>query len=391
MLREWVAIGYLLPDDEVRLADQAEWSRVAGFPELLAAPPDAGTNEALAALRHRARERTPVGPRASAYLARLGCPFSFERLNRHSAFEWVRILEELHPQRVDANEHWAAEEESQGRVPSNTPGDATREQLAALQARGLPTPPGLSRLEARRLLSGPPTEGQLRRLAFYGIELPAGVCAEEAAERIDRHMRENWHTEEAYQASRRKLTARAAGSAPAAEPLKLRVPAAATGDGSPSAAYDPFARDPLLSTRPVPGRSAVPVRVYVVGGILAALVAWWLLARRPATTPPRAAPEAAAPAGDADLSLAAQLARSVTVLEAPNQALGERLRQSVMEMTVTGIVEGAEPRVAINGRLLRVGDVVEAGRGVVLLRIDAPARTLVVGDAAGTIVQRALP
>src|SRR3990172_11587946 len=92
-VREWVAVGYFTPDDQVRFDGETDWRPIGTMPELLATPPGFDTNEALHELQHRARETKAVGPRAAAYLNLLGWPPRPQRLNPYTAFQWVRILE----------------------------------------------------------------------------------------------------------------------------------------------------------------------------------------------------------------------------------------------------------------------------------------------------------
>ena len=164
---------------------------------------------------------------------------------------------------------WAAEEEANGRVPAATPDAATAEQIEILRARGHTLPANLTRLEALRLISGPPTEEQLDRLKFYGITLPDGGCQEEVAEIISRQMRENWDSEEAYQAYRRRSVTRQQRSERSSSALKLRqspppppVPASALGLAPiPTAVPDPWRAAPLVGLS-----SAPPAPHLVVGG-----------------------------------------------------------------------------------------------------------------------------
>ena len=392
-VREWMAVGYFTPHDEVRLADEAAWSPIGALPELLATPPGDDTNEALNLLRVRAREKKAVGPRAAAYLKRLGCPVRPERLNHYTAFEWVRILEELNPQLTDATEHWAAEEESKDRVPSASPNDATAAQLESLRSIGRTEPGNLTRLEAHRLISGPPTDGQLRRLKFYGITLAAGACKDEAAELIDRHMRENWDSEQAYQASRRRLDPEESGGSKPVSVLRLRqplVPAIAETVSAPVARSFPPLAPPvpqILAPRPTASKYAV-VSCLIGLGII--VVAWSIARRRPGADLTQIAPRAAGLQGPEEAAPDPKLARTVILLESPNRSQGEQLRAFAISLPLTGIIGGPEPRALIDGRMFRVGDMIARPRGVVILQIDLDKKSVAFGDAAGSIVQRVL-
>ena len=395
-LREWTAVGYFTRDDEVRSVEQLTWSPIGTFPELLATPPSGDTDQVLNDLRHRARENKAVGPRAAAYLARLGCPVRPERLNPYTAFQWVRIMEELNPPLADVTEHWAAEEESNERVPSATPESATAAQIEMLRALKRPVSGRPTRLEAHRLIAGPPTDEQIRQLKFHGIPLPEGACKDEASELIDQHMRENWGAEEAYQASRRRLGPEGAEGQKPSAAWKLReVPL------PPSAKVVPAPHAPPLfppsspappSSDPPPQRSTgtgFRVALFLVGiGIV--LAAGLIVRKKLEADAIQSAKDSVelqkreAPAPEA------RPARAVIILAAPNLVLGEKLRTLVESLQLTGIVGGPEPRVLIDGRLYRVGDGIDPSRGVVIVQVDVNKNAVVFSDAAGNVVQRIL-
>ncbi|MBI4626781.1 MAG: DUF4339 domain-containing protein [Verrucomicrobia bacterium] len=392
-IREWVAVGYFTPDDQVRFDGETDWRPIGTMPELLATPPGFDTNEALHELQHRARETKAVGPRAAAYLNLLGCPVRPQRLNPYTAFQWVRILEELKPRLANATERWAAEEESFGRAPSASPNDATPAQIEQLRALGCDVPGKLTRLEAHRLISGPPTEGQLRRLRFYGIALPEGACKADASELIDRYVREHWETEEAYQAHRKRLREEAAGRRESAAPSSLQPSAAEVvpdpAGGSPTPVFDPANQaDAPQSNRPTLTRGAI-VACSIVLGIT---VATWSISERrsgndsahhPPPSPKLQGLEAPAADGQRKGSTAAGP-------ESPNPAQGQGLEAFVMSLKLTGIFGGAEPQASIDGRMYRVGDVVDRARGVYVLRVDPDKLSVVFGDREGKIFERVL-
>lgn len=391
----WVAAGNLTPADEVRLPDAAAWSRIESIPELLTPPPSDETNPGLTVFLLPARESKPIGPRAAAYLKVLGCPIQPERLNPRTAVQWIRILEELNPPLVNATEHWAAEEEANGRVPSGTPHDATPAQIETLRAQGVAVPAGLTRRDAQRLISGPPTEGQLRRLKFFGIALPEGAGKDEASELIDQHMRENWDSEQAYQAFKKTAAADAGGGNKPAPVLRLR----------PAAEPElPELNPPLASLAPTPPAASArrpdnpPARtaslpklimICALVGLGIAVVIVALTKKKPGTdvAPP---PRAAAPAGADGTSPAAPRAPTVLVLESPDRARAEQLRIFVISLQLTGLIGGPEPRAMIEGRMYRVGDVVDESRHVVVLQIELKKNSVTFGDAAGNIVQRVI-
>lgn len=390
-VREWVATGYFGPDDKVRKVGEGVWSPIRMNSELVAFSGSDDVDDAVNSTRVRARERKPVGPRAAAYLARLGCPVELPRLNPFSAFYWVRFLEGLHPELVNQTEHWAAEEESNGRTPAATPEDATAGQIETLRARGLLPAGPLTRLQAQRLISGPPTEEQIERLKFWGLALPGGACQEEAAEIISRQIRENWDAEVAFQAHQRTGQQDRAGKPRA--PLKLREkPKLEIADpilpGVDQAAKE--RRSPAPVTPPSRNRTSA-----VVAGLLIALVAgalaWWMANRRGAddrTTTAVSAETRKSPAASPDPAGAAS---RVTVLKSSNQEAAERLRTSVLALKLTSLVTVAgEPSALIDGRLFRVGDVLPGSERIVLAEVDSQRRAVAFTDERGNIVQRGI-
>lgn len=395
-VREWVAVGYFTADDAVRLAEVTEWTAIGGIPELMATPPGNETNEALTALRRRASEKKAIAPRTEAYLKRLGCPVRPERLNPYTAFLWVRTMEELNPPQADATERWAAGEASNDRAHSATENDATPAQIETLRAKGIAVPVGLTRLQAQRLISGPPTEGQLRRIQFYGIPLPEGAGKDEASDLIDRHIRENWDSEEAYQASRRKIESEWGDGKKTGPVLKLRPapPAADAKFAAPSTVRQgpPAAPPAHRSVGPRPARRA-PSRAIIVScllGMVVLVAVWAIVRKRMGADSNQAALGSTNPAGREAMTAEINVARSVTVMESPDRRRAEQLRGWVIALPLTGIMGGAEPRALVDGRMYRVGDAVDRPRGIVILQIDSDKKTVVFGDGAGSIVRRVL-
>lgn len=394
-VREWVAIGFFTPADEVRLIDDTTWRPIVEIPELLATPPGADSNEALKQLQNRAREKKAVGPRAAAYLRVLGCPVPPSRLNPFTARQWIGILEELRPHLADATERWAADEESDGRVPSASPDAATPSQVEKLRSLGYNGPEHLTRREARRLISGPPGEEQLRRLRFYGITLPSGACKEEAAELIDRYMREHWETEEAYQAHRKSLMAEGTGRPePAIAPTIAQPPVAATPEIAATPAESPTAIPTAdEAAEPRPRRSPFGRSNLGLGFAALLIIAiLWSVAKRISETS-RAVP-APSPSQSTEPevpSYHAQPGRGpLGEPETPQQIRRREFETFVMSLKLTGIFGGSEPRASIDGRNYRVGDVVDRPRGVVILRVDPVRLSVVFGDKEENYLERFL-
>lgn len=391
----WVAAGQLTPADEVRLPDATDWSRIESIPELLTPPPRDEANASLTVFLKPTREPKPLGPRATAYLKTLGCPIPPARLNPLSALPWIRLLEELNPSLVDRTEHWAADEEANGRVPSGSPDDATAAQIATLRARGVAVPAGLTRRDAQRLISGPPTDGQLRRLQFYGIALPEGAGKDEAAELIDRHMRENWDSEQAYQAYKKTAATEGSGGQKPGPALRLRpsVEAELRELNPPLAALPPA--PPAVAPRIPPASESQPapvqkvIMIFAVAVLILAVTTVALTRKQPARAD-SPTPGVALKAEADRVGAVAPRPPKATILEAPNLSRAERLKAIVLALELTGIVGGAEPRVMIAGRMHRVGDVVDESDRVVVLQVDVSQNSVTFGDAAGNIVQRPL-
>lgn len=198
-VREWVALGYLTHDDQVRPIVGDTWVRVDAIPTLLAMPPSTEKSESFIYVRAKAAEKVPVGPRAQAYLNHLGCPIHPSRLNPYTASRWVAIMETLRPHLKIETESWAADEERLGRVPRASPNHASEKQVAYLRSIGHRVTDDLTKAQAQLLFSGPPTEGQMRRIRFYGLTLAADASKDEASAAIDRYVRDHPESEAAYQ------------------------------------------------------------------------------------------------------------------------------------------------------------------------------------------------
>ena len=63
-------------------------------------------------------------------------------------------------------------------------------------------------------------------------------------------------------------------------------------------------------------------------------------------------------------------------------------RSFIANAKISGVFQGAAPRVMINGRLARAGDTVESSLGVVFDHIDADKKLLVFKDKSGATVTR---
>jgi hypothetical protein len=77
---------------------------------------------------------------------------------------------------------------------------ATDRQITYLQSVGVAIEHGLTKGRACQLIDGEPTEGQLRRLRFYGIPPSPYLTKQEASEVIDDYIAQHPESEEKYQA-----------------------------------------------------------------------------------------------------------------------------------------------------------------------------------------------
>jgi hypothetical protein len=77
---------------------------------------------------------------------------------------------------------------------------ATERQISYLRSIEICIEDGLTKGRACQLIGGEPTEGQLRRLKFYGITPSLYLTKEEASEWIDGYKMQHPESEEEYQA-----------------------------------------------------------------------------------------------------------------------------------------------------------------------------------------------
>lgn len=207
-VRDWVSEGFLLPSDEMRLDGDEQWV-------LINSDPDVGNPKKGFMRDAKGSEwaewlgkKESLGPRATSYLKTLGCPIPLDRLNRATARNWAGTLEAKYPDRANEVEYWATKEEAFGETPTALPTDPTLKQIKYLRSIGTELPSGTTRRDANRLIGGEATDGQTRRLRFYGI-YEDNLSKEEATSLIDAYIRKHPGSEAAYQAERDKLIATA--------------------------------------------------------------------------------------------------------------------------------------------------------------------------------------
>jgi len=66
----------------------------------------------------------------------------------------------------------------------------------------------------------------------------------------------------------------------------------------------------------------------------------------------------------------------------------EVFKQFVVDMRISGIFQGDPPRALVNGKMYRLGDVLEPNRKIELYKIDAEGKQLIFRDFTGATVLR---
>jgi hypothetical protein len=195
LVREWVALSLLASDSPVFLEGENAWQTIVDFPELSQFPKSL-TNQQGRPGRYMSdsRLKLPSLPCQHSYAKTLGCPFSPEPIDRHLLARIIWSLSYQFPDRVDPAIAAQVEEASDWH---NDP--ATEPQISYLRSIGIPIADGLRKGRACQLIGGEPTEGQLRRLTFYGITPAPYLTKEEASELIDGYMMQHPESEEEYQ------------------------------------------------------------------------------------------------------------------------------------------------------------------------------------------------
>lgn len=197
LIREWVALALLSSDSPVFLEGDSEWKKVADFPELCQLPKSLATQgrffrDCLA----DDRLKLPSLSCQHSYAKALGCPFEPDQIDRHQLSYIIWSLSCQFPERVDPAVAAEVEDASDWQ---NDP--ATDRQTNYLRSNGVGIEDGLTKGRAHQLIDGgEPTEGQLRRLNFYGIKLTRYRTKKEAAELIDSYITQHPESEEQYQA-----------------------------------------------------------------------------------------------------------------------------------------------------------------------------------------------
>jgi hypothetical protein len=117
----------------------------------------------------------------------------------------------------------------------------------------------------------------------------------------------------------------------------------------------------------------------------------------PPAKPATAAPKAAAPApataprtGGVSTAIAPGITASSSDIESAAEA-SPAFRAFVAAAKITGLFQGASPRVMLNSRLTRVGDTVDNTLGITFEGYDAVKKQLIFKDKSGATVYRRYP
>jgi hypothetical protein len=86
-------------------------------------------------------------------------------------------------------------------------------------------------------------------------------------------------------------------------------------------------------------------------------------------------------------SIAPGVSGTVSDVEAVQEAT-PAFRTFVANAKITGVIGGTPPKVLLNGRMMRAGEVVDSALGVTFETIDADRKLLVFKDKTGAIVTR---
>jgi hypothetical protein len=113
------------------------------------------------------------------------------------------------------------------------------------------------------------------------------------------------------------------------------------------------------------------------------------MADKRATTP--ATPDSAAKAAKAPVTATGSIAPGVTGTISDVQAVPDAnpaFRTFVANAKVTGVIGGVPPKVLLNGRLMRAGEIVDSALGVTFDSIDPDRKLLIFKDKTGATVTR---
>jgi hypothetical protein len=109
-----------------------------------------------------------------------------------------------------------------------------------------------------------------------------------------------------------------------------------------------------------------------------------VLEEPPATAAPQMPPNAGATPAQTEPAGVVPAAAQPEPPPPPSEAF----KQFVTNMRVSGVFQGEPARALINGKMVRLGDVLEPNRKIELYKIDPDAKQLIFRDATGAIMPR---
>ena len=196
LIREWVALALLSSESPVLSEGDSAWKKIADFPELRQLPKSLATQgRFFRDCLSDDRLKLPSLSCQHSYAKALGCPFEPDQIDRHVLSHIIWSLSCEFPDRVDPVVAADVEDASDWH---NDP--AADPQINYLRSIGVSVEAGLTKGRACQLIDGEPTEGQLRRLTFYGIKLTRYLTKTDASELIDSYVTQHPESEEQYQA-----------------------------------------------------------------------------------------------------------------------------------------------------------------------------------------------
>lgn len=96
-------------------------------------------------------------------------------------------------------------------------------------------------------------------------------------------------------------------------------------------------------------------------------------------------------AGEDEIPPAAPSATTAYEAEAPQQVPAPqpsvRFRRYIETLRVSGVFQGATPRALINGRVVRVGEVLDAAAGIRFVGLDTTTRELILQETGGALLR----
>ena len=203
--RNWIGMGFLDPRAPVLVNGKEPWTTLGELDGLLERV--AGAQAAGDRLNDPSRKKFAAPEKYHEWAASLGCPFWTQHIDWEFLLERVlAILAEIASSLGNPCVSEIRKEIEYYRDYTKRPGyadwhdePATEAQVACIQRMGVGFEPEITKGRAHQLISGEPTEGQLRRLSFYRIELPKFATKDEVAFLIDEYKHNHQESEEAYQ------------------------------------------------------------------------------------------------------------------------------------------------------------------------------------------------